>query len=149
MPGSDGPENLKILKMSQFGVDFGPCRQTAGLSASMADSWSWVPTMIVRSWGPTMVLRNWDSTTRCAERWGVVSIVWYERLLRIVSLLVSKNQSQKLIKRSYLNNRVACVFVLYGLHMYYGYTTQCRTDTFLLFGSECVFVNILYLTCMN
>ena len=43
---------------------------------------------------------------------GFVSIVWYERLLRIVSLLVSKKWSQKLIiKLSYLNNREsACVF---------------------------------------
>ena len=31
MPRSDGPENLKILKKSQLGVDFGPCRQTVGL----------------------------------------------------------------------------------------------------------------------
>ena len=38
IPGSDGPENLKILKKRQFGVDFGPCRLTFGLSASMADS---------------------------------------------------------------------------------------------------------------
>ena len=29
MPGSDGPENLKILKKSQLGVDFGPCRQNS------------------------------------------------------------------------------------------------------------------------
>ena len=48
--------------------------------------------------GPTMVWRSWDWTTRCAKRWGVVSIVWYERLLRIVSPLVSKNRNQKLIK---------------------------------------------------
>ena len=42
---------------------------------------------------------------------GDVSIVWYERLLRIVSLLVSKNRSQKLIQRSYLNNGVRLCFV--------------------------------------
>ena len=36
--GSNGPENLKILKKSQLGVDFGPCRQTVGLSASMTES---------------------------------------------------------------------------------------------------------------
>ena len=28
MPGSDGSKNLKILKRSQLGVDFGPLRQT-------------------------------------------------------------------------------------------------------------------------
>ena len=33
MPGSDGPENLKILKKSQLGVEFGPCRETVGFSA--------------------------------------------------------------------------------------------------------------------
>ena len=38
MPGSDGPENLKILKKGQFGVDFGPCRQAVGLSAIEVDS---------------------------------------------------------------------------------------------------------------
>ena len=38
VPGSDGPENLKILKKGQLGVDFGPYRQTVGLSAIEADS---------------------------------------------------------------------------------------------------------------
>ena len=38
MPGNDGPENLKILKKIQLEVDFGPCRQTVGLSATEADS---------------------------------------------------------------------------------------------------------------
>ena len=38
MPGSDGPENLKILKKGQLKVDIGPCRQTVGLSAIEADS---------------------------------------------------------------------------------------------------------------
>ena len=33
MPGSDGPENLKILKRGQLKVDFGPCSQRVGLSA--------------------------------------------------------------------------------------------------------------------
>ena len=38
LPGSDGPENLKILKKSQLGVDCGPCRQTVGFSAIEANS---------------------------------------------------------------------------------------------------------------
>ena len=38
MPGSNGPENSKILKKSQLGVDLGPCRQRVGLSAIEADS---------------------------------------------------------------------------------------------------------------
>ena len=36
--GSDGPENLKILKKIQLRDDFRPCRQTVGLSANEADS---------------------------------------------------------------------------------------------------------------
>ncbi len=38
MPGSDGPENLKIWKKSQLEVDFGLCRQTFGLSVIEAES---------------------------------------------------------------------------------------------------------------
>ena len=96
---------------------------------------------------PTMVLRNWDWTTRCAERWGFVSIVWYERPLRIVSislsLFVSKNRSQKLINGSYLNNRATCVFVLCGLHIYYGYTIPCHTKIFL-FEQTMFYHNFVY-----
>ena len=94
----------RFWKTRHLGVDFGPCRHTVGLSAIEVDIWSWGPTMMLRIWGPTMVLRiwdptmvlrswgptkllrNWDWTSKCAERWGVVSIVWYERLLRIVCL---------------------------------------------------------------
>ena len=71
----------------QLGVDFGH-----------VESWSWVPTMVLRSWSltmefcrslPTEILK----TMICAERLGFVSIEW----LRIVSfsLLVSKNRTQK------------------------------------------------------
>ena len=44
----------------------------------------------------------------------------YEKLLRIVSLLESKNRSQKLINRSYLKrqNPTCIAYVLCGLHMY-------------------------------
>ena len=35
MLGND--ENLKILKKGQLGIDCGACRQTVGLSASIAD----------------------------------------------------------------------------------------------------------------
>ena len=38
MPGSDGPENLKIFKNSQLGVDLVACKQIVGLPASIADS---------------------------------------------------------------------------------------------------------------
>ena len=125
MPGSDGPENLKILKKSQLGVDFWPCRQTVGLSAIEADSWSWVP---------TMVLRNWY----CAERWSVVCIGWCERLLRIVCLFMSKNWSQKLLNAFVLEQWshlciwvcLLCFCILYIYYYYYywyydyGYTTK-------------------------
>ena len=97
------------------------CKQTVGLSASMADSWSWGltmmvriwgPTMMLRIWGPTMVLRNWGWTSWGTESWGIVTIVWLRKTFKnCVSLLVSKNRSQKLIKLSYLNNGVAWVFV--------------------------------------
>ena len=33
MPGNDDPENLKILKKSQLGVNCGRCSRTVGLSA--------------------------------------------------------------------------------------------------------------------
>ena len=40
-------------------------------------------------------LRNWDWTTRCAERWGVVSIIWLRKAFKnCLSLFVSKNRSQ-------------------------------------------------------
>ena len=49
---------------------------------------------------------------------GGVSIVWWWKTFKnCVSLLVSKNQSQKSINRSYLNNSVL-------LYLYYSYTTK-------------------------
>ena len=82
-----------------MGVDFRPCRQTGGLSASMADNWSWGPTMMVRSWvrlwgwevasdhdveklGPTTLFRNWDRRSWCTERWNVISIVWLRKTFK-------------------------------------------------------------------
>ena len=79
-------ENLEILKVEfycrpvELGVDFGHVK-----------SWSWVKTMVLRSWSLSMEFWNFLpteilKTTRCAERLSFVCIVWYERLLRIVSL---------------------------------------------------------------
>ena len=83
---------------------------------------SWGPTVMLRSWGPTMVLRIWDWTTRYAKCWGVVSIVWYERLLRIVSLFVSKKWSLKLMNAFVPEQRNRlCIWV--RLYLYYGYIT--------------------------
>ena len=42
MPGSDGPEDLKILKKSQLGVDCGPCRQKIEL-LPWGREWSSLP----------------------------------------------------------------------------------------------------------
>ena len=112
MPRSDGLRIWGFWK--KLGVDFGPCRQTIGLSASMADSWSWGLTMMWRSWGPTMMLRSWGPTMVLKNRVGfrplkdVVSI--RENFKNCVSLLVSKNRTQKLKNSSYLNKGVACVF---------------------------------------
>ncbi len=39
MPRSDGPENLKILKKRQLGVDFGPCRQTFAVGIFEVSPW--------------------------------------------------------------------------------------------------------------
>ena len=87
---SDRPENMKILKKSQLRVDFRICRQTVGLSAIEADSWSWVQ---------TMVLKNWDlkHDEMCRNLEVLLAQYDYERLLRIVFLLESKNRTQKLI----------------------------------------------------
>ena len=73
MLGSDGPENLKILKKSWE------------MTLDHVDSW--IVCLNGRQLklgsdhdgekcGLTIMLRNWDWTTRCAKRLGVVSIVW-------------------------------------------------------------------------
>ena len=57
-----GSWKFEDFENSQLGVDFGIYRQTDGLSDSMANSWSWGPTMMVRSWVKTMMLRSWSLT---------------------------------------------------------------------------------------
>ena len=123
------------FEKSQLGVDFGPCRQTVGLSANETNSWSWGLTMMVKSWIRLWCWEvgvrpgSWDFEVglwktivefpQLEHRVGfrplkdVVSIVWLRKTFNnCVSLLVSRNRSQKseLINGSYLNNRVACVF---------------------------------------
>ena len=69
----------------------------------------------VEIWGST----NWDWTRGCAGRYGVVNIVWYERLLRIVSLLEWKKRSQKLINSSNFNTRVRlCICIVWFAYAY-------------------------------
>ena len=66
MPGSDGPENLKILKKSQLGVDSGPCRQTVEYSAIELGFRPLRHT--VEFFGPLLAEMNRDlNSTRCAE----------------------------------------------------------------------------------
>ena len=115
MPGSDAPENLKILKKSQWGVDFGRYRQTVGCLPQWLSS-----DHDGEKLGPNMALRNWDWTTRYAECWGVVSIVWHERLLRIVSLLVSKKWTQKLIINAFVPEQKSPPVYMY-MYMYWCY----------------------------
>ena len=76
----------KSLTGKEAGVWMTSCPEETGWEfEDFKNHVSWVPSMVWRSWVLTMVWRNWDWTTRCAGCWGVVSIVWYERLLRIVS----------------------------------------------------------------
>ena len=97
MPGSDGPENLKILKKGQLGVDFGPCRQTVGFSAIEVDS---------------MKLSSDHGVEKLRADYGVEKLRLVHEMCRAlgrclpsmirktfkncVSLLVSKNRTQKL-----------------------------------------------------
>ena len=87
MPGKDGPENLRILKRHQFRLDY---------------------------WGTELglgsLLTEILDITKCASRWGGVSIV------RNVSLLVLLwTEVKKLIDCSYLKQQSSpvLVYVLY------------------------------------
>ena len=56
---------------------------------------------------------------------GGLSIVWLRQTFKNwASLLVSKNRSQKLIKRSYLNNRIR-LFLLVFAYIYIQYMCTC------------------------
>ena len=122
MSGSDGPENLKILKKSQLGFDLGQCRKTVALSAIEAESWSWGLTIMVRSWVRQCCWEVeyrpwfWDidiGPWNASSVWVLLTLYDYEILLRIVSLLVSKNRTHKIIiKRLYVNERVRLCFCL-------------------------------------
>ena len=135
MPGRDGPENLKILKKSQLGVDFEPCRQTVGFSAIEADSRSWgfeirpcrqtieflplgqrietsIVAAVVKFFGSRPAKMNWDLKHYEMCRTGVVSIVWLRKTFKnCVFLLVSKNWSQ-VINKTFVPEATesACVF---------------------------------------
>ena len=103
MPGRDGPENLRILKKSRLRFEIGPWSRVVGDSA--IESKSWVFSDLYRQrWLEVL------NTTRCAER---------KTFKNCVSLLVSKNRSQKLINRSYLNNSVHLFPPLYYICVLY------------------------------
>ena len=97
IPGRDGPENLRILKRQV--VEVRPLMRAVGFFGSEKqislglDRQRWVEIL---------------NTTRCAARWGGVSIVWLaEALKNCVSPRVTKNRTQKSI-----NSFVPPVFVL-------------------------------------
>ena len=85
-------------------VDIGPWRQTVEYSAVAA------AVKFVRS---RPVKMNWDLKHHEMYRTlGMVCIVWIRKTFKnCVSLLVSKDRTQKLINGSYLNNGVAYAFV--------------------------------------
>ena len=119
----------RFFKKSQFGVDFGSCRQRVGISAMKADSWSWGPTMMVRSWVRQWCwevgVRPWCWEVEVGSgSWDFEVGPWktiveflplghrvgFKPLKDVVSLVCLRNQTQKLINGLYLNNGVACVF---------------------------------------
>ena len=91
MLGRDGPENLRILKKSQLRVEIGPWRRELGIRPLSRR---------VEFLGSLPAEMNWDlKHHKMGRTLGVgVSIVWLRKTFKnCVSLLVSKNRSQKLI----------------------------------------------------
>ena len=84
MPGRDGPENLRILKKSQLRLNHG------GWELSFCH---WVIELDLGRW-----------------RWSWVACQHSLLSNNCVSLLVSRNRSQKLINRSYLERQSPLVF---------------------------------------
>ena len=91
---------LRILKKGQLKVDIGPCRQTIDFSAIGAESW------VFYRCGVGYVFRVPTSEDELRSKTprdvpnvgGGVRIVWlWKTFKNCVSLLVSKNRSQKLI----------------------------------------------------
>ena len=61
MPGIDDPENLRILKKTQFEVEIGPWRQTVEFSAIGALSWEiWAVEDVVEFFGSLPAEMNGD-----------------------------------------------------------------------------------------
>ena len=127
--------------------------QSSWLSNGDRSSWlstgsrSWVPTMVLRSLGfDRWVIRlsfsgpdrrRWKeiwSSTRCAERLSFVSIVWYERLLRIVFLSPRVEEPNSGVKKlinlhTWTTESLVYLSPPVFLHMYnvcdsYGYTAH-------------------------
>ena len=104
-------EDVMIWKRVGWEVDIGPWSRVFGDSAIESKSW------VFRISAGRDELRS--KTPRDVPNvGGGVSIVWLRKTFKnCVSLLVSKNRSQKLINPSYLNNRVRlylyCVVCIY------------------------------------
>ena len=63
------------FEKESVGSWLGPCRQTVGLPAIEADSWSWVSTMVLRSCGLTRQLGFWGWTIE-DDSWVPAVIYW-------------------------------------------------------------------------
>ena len=115
MPGRDGPENLRFWK-SELKVDIGPLGQKVEFSIVAA---------AVKFFGSRPVKINWDLKHHEMRRTFRVGLVWLRKTFKNwVSLLVSKNRTQKFIKpfvpeqRSPLVFACICVFVFARISLY-------------------------------
>ena len=132
---------LEIL--SQLGVDCGPCWETIELlpleqrmevSAIELSFYCCGGGLVFRV--PTSEDELWSKTPRDVPNVeGIVSIVWLRKTFKnSVSLLVSKNWSQKLINAFVSEQRsppVFCICLYLHLYMYYydgrGWPVNCMT----------------------
>ena len=90
---------------------------------SLPESWVSTVAAAVKFFGSRLAKMNWDlkHNEMCrALGWCLHNMIW-NNFRHCVSLFVSKNRTQNLINRSYLNNRAACfctwICILY-LHLY-------------------------------
>ena len=95
-----------------WGFEIGPCRQTIEFLPLRQRIEFFAIEVAVKFFGSWPTKINWDLKHHemCRTLGGVVSIVWLRKTFKnCVSLLMSKNRSQKLINHLYLNN---------GLHLF-------------------------------
>ena len=129
IPGRDGPENLRILKKSQLGVEFWPLEMELGIWPLSWVFWISTGRDELRSKTPRDVLNDGSG----------VSIVWLRKTFKnCFSLLVSKKRSQKLINVFVPETKELPAFVYVPLDWYHydyrGYTIpshhpRCPSDS--------------------